>query len=81
MAKRKRKKQVLSTDFDIPSVGPDVMEEMFINSLVESDVLAEEPEFKDLYFDEDEAYASASNTHRKYKRKLAKAKKKGRRTT
>jgi hypothetical protein len=76
MAKRKRKDQGLS-DLEIVPLGPDGMMEMFTQFIIDSDALANEPEFIDFRFDPKKAYASAEQTHRKHARALRAAEKIG----
>ena len=76
MVKRKRKSQQ-NSDFEIMPLGPDGMMDLFTQFILDSDELADEPEFADFRFDPDEAYASAEKTHRKHARALRKAEQKG----
>jgi len=77
MAKKKRKNRQGMPVLNIMAGAPEEFMGMFMEFLVESYILADEPEFIDLYFDEEQAYASAEITHKKYKNKLQKAEKKG----
>ncbi|MEA3351133.1 MAG: hypothetical protein U9Q82_10965 [Chloroflexota bacterium] len=79
---RKRHKRSQSTprnlpDLDVMASGVDRLEDMLFETLLASDVLVDEPEFVDLYFDENNVIDIAEKIYRKYKKKLHQAEKKG----
>ena len=79
MVKRKGKSRGFAglPALDITADSPEDMKDLFIQYVIESGVLADEPEFVDFRFDPDQAYASAENTDKKYARALRKAEGKG----